>query len=265
MDWAASGFVTAGGKRLEYACFGPPPDQAPTIVLLHEGLGCAALWRDFPERLKTVSNMGIFAYSRAGYGQSDAVELPRPLDYMMREGVEVLPEILDALGAREVILLGHSDGATIAASYAGTVSDSRVKGVILMAPHFFAEDEGLASIEKAKLAYQTTDLKTKMARYHRDPDNAFYGWNGAWLDPEFKHWNVEHVLDGIHVPVLAIQGAEDQYGTLAQVNVIPKRCPSPVTVKVLPDARHAPHLEAPDQTLTAIAAYCGALELTNAK
>merc|ERR1711991_659934 len=161
MEWSPSGFLTAGGKRLEYACFGPPPDQAPTIVLLHEGMGCVALWRDFPKRLKTVSNKGVFAYSRAGYGQSDPVALPRPLDYMTREAVETLPEVLDMIGARDAILLGHSDGATISAIYAGTVSDSRVKGVILMAPHFFTEPEGLESIAQAKTAYETTTLPKK--------------------------------------------------------------------------------------------------------
>lgn len=265
MDWTPSGFLNAGGKRLEYACFGPSPSEAPTIVLLHEGLGCAALWRGFPEQLKTVTNKGVFAYSRAGYGQSDPVDLPRPLDYMTREAVDVLPDILDAIGATDVILLGHSDGATIAASYAGLVPDARVKGIILMAPHFFAEDEGLVSIAEAKYAYETTDLKQKMARYHRDPDNAFYGWNGAWLDPDFKRWNVEEVLNTIKVPVLAIQGLDDQYGTLAQVNVIPKRCPSPVTVKALPETRHAPHLESPDATLSAIQAFCAALGEDDAK
>ncbi|MDP7150002.1 MAG: alpha/beta hydrolase [Paracoccaceae bacterium] len=261
MEWSPSGFLTAGGKRLEYACFGPPPDQAPTIVLLHEGLGCVALWRDFPKRLETVSNKGVFVYSRAGYGQSDPVALPRPLDYMTREAVETLPEVLDMIGARDVILLGHSDGATISAIYAGTVSDSRVKGVILMAPHFFTEPEGLESIAQAKTAYETTDLPKKMAKYHRDPDNAFHGWNGAWLDPGFKAWNVADVIGGIRAPILAIQGAGDQYGTLAQIDEITKRAIAQVAVAILPDTRHAPYLESPEATLEAIAKFLANLEL----
>ncbi len=239
------------GVGLEYACWGPPPGEAPTMVLLHEGLGCVALWRDFPQRLSAATGMGVFAWSRRGYGQSDAADLPRPLDFMTREAMDVLPGVLDAIGFRRGILFGHSDGASIAAIYAGSVADKRVRGLILMAPHFFTEEAGLAAIDAAKRAYDEGDLKARLGRYHRDPDNAFRGWNDAWLDPGFRAWNIADVIDYIRVPVLAIQGEQDQYGSLAQLGEIETRCYCPVDLTVLQDCRHAPHLEQPDATLAA--------------
>lgn len=246
------GTLKAIGKSLEYACYGPAPDIAPTIVMLHEGLGCLALWRDFPEKIARATGFGVFAYSRAGYGASDLAELPRPLDYMTREAVEVLPEVLDGFGFRTGILLGHSDGATISAIYGGSVEDYRVRGLILMAPHFFTEEMGLAEIAKAKDAFETTDLRERMAKYHRDPENTFRGWNDAWLDPGFKAWNVAEAIDHLRIPVLAIQGREDQYGTLAQINEIEERIYSPVETAILDDCRHAPHQDQPEATLSAI-------------
>lgn len=256
-DWQAGGpgAIEINQDRLEYACHGPPPDKKPTIILLHEGLGCVALWRDFPQRLSQATGLGVFAYSRAGYGQSDPVSLPRPLDYMTREAVDLLQELFDAIGVKRFILLGHSDGASIAAVYAGNRKDARLAGVVLIAPHFFTEPEGLASIRAAKDAYEKGDLRKKLGRYHRDPDNAFYGWNTAWLDPGFERWNIADAIDGFTVPVLAIQGKEDQYGTLAQVYEIEKRSPLPVTLKILPGCGHAPHLEKTEETLAAIQAF----------
>ncbi len=209
--------VVAAGKRLEAIAYGPPPGSAPTIVMLHEGLGCVALWRDFPRKLAAATGWGVLAYSRAGYGQSDPVDLRRPLDYMTREATLSLPEVLDAVGFARGILLGHSDGASIAAIYAGDRSDARVEGLVLMAPHVFTEAPGLASIAEAKEAYATGDLRAKLARYHAHVDVAFYGWNGAWLDPGFKAWNIESSVERWRVPALVIQGADDQYGTLAQI------------------------------------------------
>jgi pimeloyl-ACP methyl ester carboxylesterase len=255
-QWGPGGRLQAGGKSLEYACWGPAPADAPTLVLLHEGLGCTALWRDFPARLAEVTGFGVVAYSRAGYGQSDPADLPRPLDYMTREAVDVLPEVLDGLGVRRAVLLGHSDGATIAAIYAGSVPDHRVRGVITMAPHFFTEAMGLAEIAAARVAFETTDLRARMAKYHADPDNAFRGWNDAWLHPDFKDWNVEEVLDYIRVPMLAIQGREDQYGTLAQIEVMARRSYAPVELLVLEDCRHAPFLEQPEAVFAAVGDYC---------
>lgn len=262
MDWSATPKtpLVIDGKRLEYACFGPAPDKAPTIVMLHEGLGCVALWRDFPEKVAKASGMGVFVYSRAGYGQSDGVDLPRPLDFMTREATGPLPQILDAIGVQKCILFGHSDGATIAAIHAGSIEDFRVRGLIVMAPHFFTEPMGLKAIAEAKTAFEDGDLRDKLGRYHRDVDVAFYGWNGVWLDPDFKAWNVADVIDYIRVPILAIQGRDDQYGTLAQVQEIETRAYAPVDLVVIDACKHAPHLEATERVLAEVAEYAARLE-----
>jgi pimeloyl-ACP methyl ester carboxylesterase len=252
--------LNAGGKALEYACFGPAPGDAPTIVMLHEGLGCLALWRDFPQKLANLTGFGVFAYSRAGYGQSDLADLPRPLDYMTDEAVNVLPEVLDQIGFQRGILLGHSDGASIAAIYAGSVEDHRVRGLILMAPHFFTEPIALAEIAKAKVAYDTGGLKERMMKYHRDPDNTFRGWNDSWLHPDFKDWNVAGVIDYLRIPVLAIQGQQDEYGTYAQLQEIEGRIYSPVEIEVLDDCQHAPHIDQLDKTCAVIAEFTERLE-----
>ncbi|HTR11778.1 MAG TPA: alpha/beta hydrolase [Roseiarcus sp.] len=246
---------------MEAAAFGPPPGgAAPTIVMLHEGLGCAALWRDFPKRLAKATGWGAFAYSRAGYGASDPVELPRPLDYMTREARTSLPQVLDGIGVQRGILLGHSDGASIAAIYAGEHNDARVRGLVLIAPHLFTEAPGLASIAEAKRAYETGDLRAKLGKYHTHVDNAFYGWNGAWLDPGFTSWNIEAFVDGWRAPALLIQGEDDQYGTLAQIRAIEARAPTAVETLVLPGCRHSPHIERPEATLQAVASFCARLK-----
>lgn len=244
--------LTIEGRCLEGRYFGAPTNGAPTLLLLHEGLGCLALWRDFPSRLVTATGLGVFAWSRAGYGQSSPICLPRPLDYMSREAVEIVPAVIDAVGADPVVLLGHSDGATIAALHAGFVCDPRIIGVILLAPHFFTEPKGLKAIAAAAEVYESGDLRARLARYHRHVDIAFRGWNDAWLDPEFRDWNVADALDHITVPILAIQGREDPYGTLAQIDVIAARAPAVVTSVVLEQCCHAPHLEQTEATLMAI-------------
>lgn len=255
--WVMAGTLVADGKTLEYSCLGPPPDSAPTLVLLHEGLGCNRLWRDFPAALVDATRFGVFTYSRAGYGQSDPVDLPRPLDYMTREAVDVLPEILDAIGVQSAVLVGHSDGGTIAAIHAGHVTEPRVAGVVLMAPHFFTEEAGLTEIAKARHAFENGDLSQRLGKYHRDPDNAFRGWCDSWLDPDFKTWNVVGFLDGIRVPVLTIQGREDPYGTLAQIDVVTQRVKhAPVSFLILDDCKHAPHLEHGPAVVAAIAQFC---------
>ncbi|MEC8516915.1 MAG: alpha/beta fold hydrolase, partial [Pseudomonadota bacterium] len=210
----ATGFLQVAGRQIEYGMWGPAPgtgnegspDAAPTIVLLHEGLGCVALWRDFPQQLARATGCGVFAFSRPGYGQSDPKPLPWPLDYMTREAAETLAPVLDALAAPAVVLIGHSDGATIAAIHAGSVEDRRLWGVVLMAPHFFTEPEGLASIAEARTAYDSGDLRVRLGKYHRDPDNCVRGWNDSWLHPDFRDWNVSDCLDYIRVPVLVLQG-----------------------------------------------------------
>lgn len=247
------------GVGLEGRCIGPAPEEAPTIVMLHEGLGCVRLWRDVPEKLAAATGHGVFVYSRRGYGQSDPVPLPRPLDYMTREAVDVLPKLLDEIGFRTGVLLGHSDGASIAALYLGNIQDHRVRGLILLAPHFFTEPGGLASIAEAKVAYDTGDLKPRLAKYHADVEGAFRGWNDAWLAPGFKDWNIEDAIDYIRVPVLAIQGADDQYGTLAQIDALEKLY-SPLDRVILNACGHAPHLEQPDKTLAEIVDYIARLD-----
>jgi pimeloyl-ACP methyl ester carboxylesterase len=249
-----SGFLTVGDAKLEYRVAGDPA-VPPAIVMLHEGLGSAALWGDFPDKLAAATGTTIFAYSRAGYGASSPVPLPRPLTYMHNEAKDVLPSLLDAIGFRRGLLLGHSDGASIAAIYAGSVEDFRVRGLVLIAPHFFTEEPGLASIRAAKTAYETGDLKPRLARWHRNVDVAFYGWNGAWLDPAFRAWDITDALAYIRVPVQIVQGESDQYGTIRQVEVAQEECYCPVEVAMIAGAGHSPQRERPEVTLDAIAGF----------
>ncbi|MDP1602740.1 MAG: alpha/beta hydrolase [Legionella sp.] len=254
-DLENTGFLSIGPHSLEYRFAGPQPNAAPTLVLLHEGLGCVGLWGDFPDKLQAATGCGVFVFSRAGYGQSSPVTLPRPLTYMHDEARDVLPALLDQIGFRRGLLIGHSDGASIAAIYAGTHQDHRLGGLVLMAPHFFTEDMGIAAIVDAKKAYETTDLKQKLARWHKDPDNAFKGWNGAWLDPEFRKWDMTEQLAYIRVPILIVQGEDDQYGTIAQIEAAERECYCPVEVALMPGVKHSPQREAPEATLKAIADF----------
>jgi pimeloyl-ACP methyl ester carboxylesterase len=250
-----AGFLSINGQNLEYRMIGPRPGAAPTLVMLHEGLGCVGLWGDFPDRLQQATGAGVFVYSRAGYGQSSPVTLPRPLTYMHDEARVTLPALLGAIGFRDGLLIGHSDGASIATIYAGSHQDHRLRGLVLIAPHFFTEDAGIASIRDAKTAYETTDLRTKLARWHKEPDNAFYGWNGAWLDPDFRKWDITEELGYIRVPVLIVQGEGDQYGTVKQIEVAERDCYCPVEVALLPGAKHLPQREAPELTLGTISVF----------
>ncbi len=262
MNWQTgeSYWITINGRKLECRAWGPPPTDAPTIVLLHEGLGSVGLWKSFPEKIADVTGYGVFAYSRAGYGQSDPVELPRPLDYMTREALNVLPQMLAVIGFKRGILLGHSDGASIVAIYAGSVEDFRVRGLCLISPHFFTEPEGLASIAEAKAQYEKGDLRVRLAKHHSDPDNAFRGWNDAWLAPGFKAWNIEDVIAYFRVPVLAIQGRDDQYGTLGQIEALEKGMYSPLDVEIFDDCKHSPHIEQPERTLAVVSEFLRRLD-----
>lgn len=262
IEWSEKpgGRITVAGQALEYGCWGPAPDTAPTLVLLHEGLGSVAQWRDLPARLAAATGFGVLAYARAGYGASDPVPLPRPLDYQTREAKEVLSPLLDAAGIEQTVLLGHSDGATIAAIYAGSVSDMRVRGLVLIAPHFFTEPTGLAAIRAAGEAYRDGDLRERLAKYHRNVDVAFDGWHDVWTDPAYESWNVADCIDHLRIPVLAIQGRDDPYGTLSQINEIEERIYSPLETLILDGCGHAPHLEDPQQTEAAIAEFCARLD-----
>jgi pimeloyl-ACP methyl ester carboxylesterase len=225
----------------------------PTIVLLHEGLGSVALWRDFPHLLAARTRCTVVAYSRRGYGASDPLKGPREPDYMHREATEVLPDLLDALAIERPILFGHSDGASIAIVFAGTFPD-RVRALVLEAPHVFVEEISLRSIAAARAAWETTDLRTRLGRYHQHVEGAFRGWNDAWLDPRFRAWNIEAEAARITAPVLVIQGEDDEYGTLAQVESIAARVPHVQTV-VLPDTGHSPHRDAPERIVARVATF----------
>jgi pimeloyl-ACP methyl ester carboxylesterase len=242
-------------QRLETAWWGPAPTEAPTLVLLHEGLGCVALWRDTPALLADATGCGVFAYSRFGYGESDPKPLPWPLSYMQDEARDVLPRVLDAAGIREAILVGHSDGGSIAAAYAGIVRDERLRGVVIIAAHFIVEEQNLAAIRQMRDEYERGGLRARLARYHRHVDVAFHGWNDSWLHPDFRRFDITREVAGITVPILAMQGADDPYGTVAQLDVLQRHARAPLETMLIPGARHAPHLEAKEATLAAIARF----------
>jgi pimeloyl-ACP methyl ester carboxylesterase len=245
---------------LETAWWGNRDTDAPTLVLLHEGLGCVELWRDFPDLLAEKTGCGVFAYSRFGYGRSDPTPLPRPLDYMQIEGTQILPRVLHEAGISRAILIGHSDGGSIAAVFAGAHPGSELLlGVVTIAAHFFVEDINIRSIEHIRREYETTDLRSRLARYHDDVDVAFYGWNGAWLDPGFRSFDITGFLRDITVPALGLQGEQDPYGTDQQLRVMATTMKAPVRTSLVAHARHSPHLEAKDTTLTAIAEFIAEL------
>ena len=253
--------LKAGGNRLEYQIHLPGDrDNAhvtsrPTLVFLHEGLGSVALWKQFPREVAEAANCPALVYSRLGYGKSDKLATPRAVDYMHREAIDVLPEILDQLGIEAPILIGHSDGASIALIHAGT-GKYPVRGVVAMAPHVFVEDITVRSIAEAKRAYQSTDLAQRLGRYHDDPQATFRGWNDIWLHPDFRDWNIEDCLAAIRCPVLLIQGEDDQYGTVAQVEAIARQVSGPVEILMLPDCAHSPHQSIQkDATVAAIAGF----------
>jgi pimeloyl-ACP methyl ester carboxylesterase len=261
MKLDSDGFLDIGPSRLEYKMIGPRPDEAATFVLLHEGLGSVGLWGDFPTRLAEATGLGVFAYSRSGYGSSSPSVLPRRVTFMHEEARDVLPRVLDAVSLRRGILLGHSDGASIATIYAGSVADHRIRGLVLLAPHFFTEEFGIAEIARMRGAYQTTDLGARLAKWHADPDNAFENWSGPWLDPAFRKWDIRQELAYIRVPILIVQGDEDQYGTLRQVEVAKEECYCPAEAVILKGVRHVPHREAPEATMAAIVDFAQRLQI----
>ncbi len=252
-------YASAAGHRLEYAWHGPPAGAGPTLVFLHEGLGSVSQWRDFPARLAAATGLGALVYSRWGYGQSDPVTLSRPLTYMHDEGLVVLPELLRTLDVHDAILVGHSDGASIALVHAGSGAAPEVRALVLEAPHVFVEDVSVASIARAAEAFRAGDLRTRLARHHADPDGAFWGWNRAWLDPGFRTFDLTAFLPQIRVPVLVIQGAGDEYGTLAQVECIERGCGGPVRRLVLEACGHAPHRDQPERTLESMVEFVSPL------
>ena len=245
------------GQRLECLEYPARQPARPPLVLLHEGLGSVSLWRDFPAQLAATTGCSTLVYSRLGYGQSDLLQTPRQPDYMHREALEVLPQLLAAKGIVEPVLIGHSDGASIALIHAGA-GRWPVAGVVTLAAHVFVEDLSIASIAAAKLAYTSTDLPQKLARHHRDADKTFWGWNNIWLDPRFRSWNIESYLAGIDCPLLAIQGEQDEYGTLAQLEAITAQVAGARQL-LLADCRHSPHRDQPQACLAAIGDFVARL------
>ncbi len=253
LEWAGA------PVQVEYAWVGKVEPSAPLVVFLHEGLGSVAMWKDFPERLCARAACRGLVYSRPGYGRST----PRPRaevwapDFMHRQAYELLPRLLDALGvdaaARPPWLFGHSDGGSIALLHAARFPD-RVAGAVVLAPHILVEDVSVRSIELARRAYVEGNLKGRLAGYHDDPDSAFWGWNDAWLNPAFRDWSIEAELSAIRCPLLAIQGVDDEYGTLEQIRGIARRQPDTALVE-LADCGHSPHRDQPEAVMISVSQF----------
>lgn len=262
-----TGSITIDGRMLETARWHSARPDAPTLVLLHEGLGSVRLWRDLPERLAAATGWNVFAYSRFGYGYSDPVPLPRPVTYMHHEAQVVLPQVLRLAGIDDAVLIGHSDGGSIAAIYAGAAglgssaggSAVRLRGLVTIAAHFTVEDINIDSIRQIRHDYETGSFRDRLARHHRDVEVAFRGWNDAWLDPQFRAFDITGFLAAIQVPVLALQGEDDPYGTTEQLRILQASVRAPVTTRLIPGARHSPHLEARDATLAAVTDFIAEL------
>jgi pimeloyl-ACP methyl ester carboxylesterase len=242
-------WVEIRGQRLEYVRLRVAGETAPTLVFLHEGLGSVALWKDFPRRLAHASGCNALVYSRQGYGLSSPLTGPREPDFMHVEALQVLPAALDAFDIRRPILFGHSDGASIALIHAGS-GLRPVRGAILLAPHVMVEEVCLHSIAAARAGLAGSDLGTRLAPYHTDPEGTFRGWCDIWLDPRFRDWNIEAEVARIRCPLLAIQGYDDEYGTMEQIDRIARLVPDTEQLR-LKDCRHSPHRDQPDAVIAA--------------
>ncbi len=244
-----SSFLNVRGRSLEYRRIAAAAD-GPTLVFLHEGLGSISQWRDFPARIAEATGLPAIVYARYGHGQSEVLQQPHGVDFMHREALEFLPELLRQLGMERPILIGHSDGASIALIHAG--SGNPLRGLVAMAPHVFVEDISIEGIVAAKQAFETTDLPQKLERHHRDPVKTFYGWNDVWLAPAFRGWNIESFLPAIRCPLLVLQGYGDEYGTMAQVDAIARQAGGPVAVLKLAQCGHFPHQDQPEIVAKAV-------------
>jgi pimeloyl-ACP methyl ester carboxylesterase len=247
-------FVEFEGRQFEYEDIAGDPARPP-LVFLHEGLGSVGLWRGFHRRVAEATGHRTLAYSRLGHGFSDLPTVPRDIAFMHDEAATVLPALLERWGVRRPVLVAHSDGASIALLHAATYP---VSGVVAMAPHVFVEDISIEGIETARDAYRNQDLRRRMSRHHRDADVTFWGWNDVWLNPAFRSWNIVAELDTISCPMLLVQGEDDQYGSLAQLDAIERVVPGHVRRAVLA-CGHSPHLEIPEQTLQAVAGFVDTL------
>jgi len=244
-----SEFLAFDDRRIEYRFAGAGRAGATDIVMLHEGLGSLSMWKDFPERLAAATGCRVLVYSRYGYGRSSVLAEPRTVGYMHEEARIWLPRVLERLRIQTPVLFGHSDGGSIALIHAAEPT-ATIAGIIALAPHVNVEDLTVASIAGAKAAYQTAALRERLAPYHADVDATFWGWNRIWLDAAFRDWNIEGLLQSIRVPVLAIQGLDDEYGTLSQVERIRRDVPA-TELLVLPGCRHSPHRDQPEAVLAA--------------
>lgn len=248
--------LTAAGRRLEAWWIGPPPGAAPTLVFLHEGLGSARAWLRFAESVATATGCGALVYSRAGYGSSDPVDLPFPVRFMHDEALIVLPEILDSLGIEDAILVGHSDGASIALIHAAGPGAGRIRALALEAPHVFVEPVTVASIAALPKRFHQGDLRRKLERLHgAKTDRSFQGWTDVWLRPEFASWSIEDLLPSVACPVLVIQGEQDEYGTVRQVEAVTSNMQGSVETLILSGCGHSPHRDRREETLAAIARF----------
>ncbi len=256
-------FIHLQQHHLEYVRLvsAQPRVGAAPIVFLHEGLGSVALWRDFPQRVADATGSEALVYSRYGYGNSDPLREDRSICFLHEEALQTLPELLDQLNIHEPILFGHSDGGSIALIHAGS-GLRPVGGAIVLAPHVMVEDFGLASIRQTRENYLTTNLRQKLARYHANPDSAFWGWNDIWLHPDFRAWNIEEYLPQIACPVLAIQGEDDEYGTLEQIDRIAAQAPNVELLK-LPHCGHSPHRDQPEAIIQATVRFVNRLARSN--
>ena len=241
------------GRSLHYRTTGDQSVGPSDLVFLHEGLGSAELWRSFPDDVAAQTGRRAVVYSRYGHGWSDTLESPRSPDFMHREGLVVLPELLGRLSVNCPVLVGHSDGASISIVHAG--SGHEVAGLVLLAPHVFVEEVSIAGLEAAWRRFESTDLVTRMAKYHADPERTFRGWGEVWRSPEFRAWNIEEYLSTITSPVLLIQGKQDDYGTVAQLDSIAGQVAGDVEVLRLDDCGHSPHLDRPDAVLDAVVGF----------
>jgi pimeloyl-ACP methyl ester carboxylesterase len=251
--------ATIAATRIEYERI-PGDPRLPCIVMLHEGLGSVSMWKDFPRLLAAATRSSVVVYSRRGYGRSAPLCEPRSVNYMHEEALIVLPQFLDALEIVSPILFGHSDGGSIALIHAGG-SDRRVSGIVALAPHVFVEEVSVTSIAAVKLAYQSTSLRERLARYHDDVDGAFRGWNDVWLNPAFRAWNIEQYLPRIDCRILAVQGYDDKYGSMEQIDRIARANIGTELLK-LPDCGHSPHQDQPEAVLRKVADWITELDGT---
>ena len=247
-------FVDFGRFKLEVLDIAPQVLGLPPIVLLHEGLGCVAMWRDFPHALAAATSARVVVYSRYGYGRSTPLPAGarnvRKASFMHKEAIEIAPLLLAKLNIENPFLVGHSDGGSIALIHAATFPNA-VCGVAAMAPHCFVEELSVHNIAEATTAFETTDLPARLSKYHLDSAATFYGWNDVWLSAEFRAWNITELLNAIACPVLAVQGEQDQYGTMAQIDVIADRVPT-ARLRKLAQCGHSPWKDARDTVLTEI-------------